>query len=96
MDLKIPKEFQIFGIKFNVLQPHKVILKGESILGKYDPDKNIIEIRRNLRKDIKEQVFLHELTHAILLSLGYTKLGYDEIFVERISKVLHQALKTMK
>ncbi len=94
MDIKIGKSFQLFGTTYQVRQPNKVIVKGESVLGYCDTDDGIIEIRRNLKKELKEVVYLHEVTHAILGSLEYHKLNNDELFIERFSKALHQILKT--
>ena len=90
----IPSTFKIFGVTYKVEQPRSIVYKGEQHMGIYDPDTATIKVRRNLRKDIKEMVFLHELTHAILLTLEYHDLGRDEVLVERFSKALHQVLTT--
>ena len=92
----IPKSFQLFGTTYQVKQLPKVIYNGESVLGKYVPDTYTIEIRKNLKKQMKQEVYLHELMHAILLTLQYKKLGWDETFIERTSKALHQAITTSK
>lgn len=92
----IPRSFKIFGVTYKVEQPRSILYKGEQHMGLYDPDTATIKVRRNLRKDIKEMTFIHELTHAILLTLEYHDLGRDEIFIERVSKALHQVLTTQE
>lgn len=94
--MKIPREFMLFGTTWKVEQPSKVIVDKESVLGSCDPDKAIIQIRRNLKKELKELTFIHESTHSILLTLGYEELGRDEVFVERLSKAIHQVINTVK
>ncbi len=94
--MPIPSEFQLFGTTYKVEQPNKVMHKGESVLGRCDPDNQLIQLRRNLKKDNKELVYYHELVHLILITLEYTKLGYSEVFVERLSKALHQVSITSK
>ena len=90
--MHIPRKFSIFGRDYKVTQPYKVDSQGS--LGECDSTHNTIKIRRNLKKDLKELTYLHEITHAILDSLEYHKLSSDEVFVERFSKALHQVLKT--
>jgi len=90
----IPKSFEIFGRTYKVTQPYKVDNQGS--LGECDSTHNIIKVRRNLKKDLKELTYLHEVTHAILDSLEYHKLSKDEVFVERFSKALQQVLKSSK
>jgi len=92
----IPKHFSLFGRQWTVKNKPRVIYKGESVLGKCDYDSHVIELRSNLKKDLKEQVYYHELVHAILYCLEYHKLSKTEVFVDRVSKALHQAIKTSK
>jgi hypothetical protein len=92
----IPKQFKLFGQTYEVRQPPKVMWQGDSVLGHCNSDDGIIQVRRNLKKELKELTYLHELTHAILYSLEYNKLSNDETFVERFSRALHQALTTQE
>ena len=92
----IPKHFHLFGREWSVVNKPKVMYKGESVLGKCDYDKHVIELRSNLKKDLKEQVYYHELVHAILYCLEYNKLSETEVFVDRVSKALHQVIKTQR
>ena len=45
-------------------------------------------------QDDIERVFLHELTHGVLFTIGKMELARDEELVNAFSNVLHQALKT--
>ena len=94
--MDIPRTFELFGTTYKVEQPNKVMVDKESVLGSCNSDTGVIQVRKNLKKDLKELTYLHELTHAILFSLEYNKLGRDEIFIERFSKALHQVIKSSK
>lgn len=94
MEFQVPKEFQLLGRTYKISQPVKV--DSEKSLGECKSDMGIIRVRRNLKKELKEHTFLHEVTHAILDSLGYDKLSNDEKFVDSFSGALYQVLKTMK
>lgn len=90
----IPKTFSIFGLTFKVTQPWK--FKNDDRWGECNVHKKTIKILRSLNREQKEITYLHEITHAILDCLEYTKLSHDEDFVERFSKALHQVLTTSK
>jgi hypothetical protein len=94
MELRIPKEFSIFGKTIKVSQPWRV--DKQDSRGEWAFLKSSIRIKRNMPIDEKEVVFLHELTHAILDNLEYNDLSNDEEFMERFSRALHQALKSGK
>jgi hypothetical protein len=92
MEINIPKRFKIFGLTFKVKQPWKVDKDGH--WGECLIATKTIKIKRNLNKEQKEIIYLHEVTHAILDCLEYNDLSNDEDFVERFSKALHQVLTT--
>ncbi len=94
MEFYVPKEFLLLGRTYKVSQPTKVDSKGS--LGDCDSATAMIKVRRNLKKELKEHTYLHEVTHAILDSLGYEKLSMDEKFVDSFSGALYQVLKTAK
>ncbi len=101
--MKIPKTFQILGMKISVVFDEDLYdRKGCLGLVKYRENKiflqpNTPEIK--LAEDKIEHIFFHELVHLILYhSEGRDAddaLCNDEIFVNRISGLLHQALSTM-
>ena len=49
-----------------------------------------------LRTEKKKQIFLHELTHAILFAMGKDELNEDEAFVNTFSSFLSEAINTME
>lgn len=51
---------------------------------------------KNLRKSDIQETFWHELTHAILESMGETKLNNNESFVEDFSLKLSRAIASAK
>lgn len=46
--------------------------------------------------DYKEATFFHELTHAILFTMGENELSENERFIEGFANLLHQYVKTVK
>lgn len=88
----IPKKFNIFGETYTVKQLVKI--DKDNSWGEHDPVKNTIKILKSLNEQQKEQTFYHEVLHVILYNLGYEELDNDEIFIDRISKALHQILTT--
>lgn len=95
MELPIPKKFQILGHTYKVKLLKKV--NGGKDHGEVDDNKKIVRLERESTEQPLskvEETWLHEMVHAILDELAYHKLSDDEIFVERFSKALHQALKT--
>ena len=51
-------------------------------------------LQKDLKKQVKEQTFCHELVHAILYAMG--KNEHDEQFVDAFGVFLHQYLNTAK
>lgn len=92
MIFKIPKSFTILGSTFKVLLVDKVDefdSWGECYI-------RTIKIKKSLSLEDKETTFLHECTHAILDSLGYKELSASEPFVEQVSQIIYQIIKTSK
>lgn len=88
----IPKSFKLFNTTWTVKQVHKIDNDGS--LGLCSHNLATISLRRNLKKDVKEATFYHELVHAILDTLNYHKLSNDEKFVDTFGQALHQVTKT--
>ena len=93
--MKIPKTIKLFGRTIKIKVVAKVNKEFDH-LGEYLHDDGIIKIKRGLSQEDTEQVYLHELTHAILLSLGKDSLSDDEPFVDTFASLLHQSIKTAK
>ena len=93
----IPKYFYIFGEKIKISRL-KEVCKGTAY-GQWVESNNKIEIAKTVYKDPindeqQEQAYFHELVHCLLQNIGEPDLCSDEVFVDKMGKALHQALKT--
>jgi Zn-dependent peptidase ImmA (M78 family) len=88
----IPNEVKVAGITYKVSEKDYVEINvNKNCLGSCSyADSNIV-ILNSLSNTRKEQVFVHELVHAVLMEAGYDE--HDEDMVNRIGIVLHQVLK---
>ena len=95
----IPKNFNLAGViyKVSVVKEINHELDGtmESCHGLCRPDLLKIDLVDSVLRPIKEKIFLHELTHAILAEMGHETYD-DEGFVHTFSSLLHQTLTTQK
>lgn len=87
--MKIPASFNLAGSVWTVVQVPNLVELGRCIL-----DDRVVQIRKNLPKQIKEQAFWHEAVHAILFTMG--KTTHDEEFVDGMAALLHQLIETSK
>lgn len=92
--IKIPKQFKIFGHKYTIKQVPSI--KNGTAYALHDFDNKQILLEDTLTKTKTEEYLLHEILHAILEHNGYEALSQDEVFIERISRGLHQVLNTLK
>lgn len=95
--LGIPRRFQIHGhsITVKMLTPagwarHKF---PKGAVGIYDPTTHVIGLRNELGDTEIGQAFCHELVHALLDEMNH-KLSFNEVFVDNLGSLLHQALQT--
>lgn len=97
----IPKRFNLAGQEIQVVWDNEYMLDRE-ILGEVTLDYNVIKLAtkgrgaKELPKERIEQVYFHEVVHAILDTMGKDKLSSSEEFVEGFSSLLYQVLKTSK
>ena len=85
-------KFKVGGINYKVRYKDTVeYADDKNNFGLCNYKKNEIHILNVLEEQRKEQVLVHELTHAIFNESGYTE--QDEEMVERVSIVLHQFIK---
>lgn len=94
----IPSEFQVGGQDINVIEIEKC--QNDS-LGTCCVAEGVIEIARTFRgktqcESVKLNTFYHELTHAILDTMGETELSANERFVNSFSGFLTEAIKSFK
>lgn len=91
----IPRTFQLAGHTIEVrLVPPKKWKHGKDCVGIWLPDVYRIEMRSGLRGSNRQQVFTHELIHAMLDIAGHDDLSRDEQLVDRLGHLLQQAMAT--
>jgi len=96
MELIVPRSFKLLNRNYKVTRPKAIVVDNVELNGYCASDTATISIEKGLDKDLADETFLHEMTHAILFALGYDELSYDEKFVGSFSAALHQVLKTAK
>ena len=91
----IPPTFQLAGhtLKVKVIKPSRW-KHGKNAVGMFLPDSYEIHILSSTTGSNRQQVFVHELCHALLTIAGHDALSSDEDFVDRLGHLLQQALST--
>ena len=96
--MRIPKRFQLYGQTIEVVMDptigHNSDCRG---LADYRNNKIMLQLPGEqvpCPQSQIEQSFLHELVHYLFDMAGYPDDRKDEVKVERISNLLHQALVT--
>lgn len=95
----IPSSVRVAGIDYSVnIVPFVDIDGNRNYQGVCRANKCQIEIIDQLTEQRKEEVFVHELTHALFFEseLNNDEEGHTEEVVKRISRVLYQVLKDNK
>ncbi|WP_345803559.1 ImmA/IrrE family metallo-endopeptidase [Lysinibacillus sp. BS3] len=67
------------------------MLKTHSLMGQVIYAESRIDIDSSMSESKKEQVFIHELVHAMLNEAGYDE--QDEEMVNRLAIILYQVLR---
>lgn len=86
--MRIPDTVSVFGI------PYRVEYGGceSDENGSCSPSLRVIRVREGLCPEQEQQVFLHELLHAVLAGLARDDEYQDEYLVQGLAIGLHQAL----
>ncbi|WP_034757763.1 hypothetical protein [Rossellomorea vietnamensis] len=88
----LPVEVKVAGVTYKVSEKEYVeINDNKNYAGSCCYNDSEITVLNTLSDTRKEQVFVHELVHAILMEAGYD--DHDEDQVNRIGIVLHQVLR---
>lgn len=98
MKFIIPKKFKVGSVEYEVKQVEHCGNCDD--FGFWRPQ-GIIEIAKQaggykVSESMQQQVFLHELTHAILAQMSKEELNEDESFVNTFSSFLSEAISTME
>ena len=85
--VEVPEKVDVLGLTYTV-----EVCDLEDDDGTCSPSKQRIEIRSGMSPEKTQQVFLHELVHAILDQLCFSDEYADERLVQGLAVGLHQAL----
>mgnify|MGYP000945350518 CR=1 FL=1 len=90
--METDKTINILGLIYTV-EEVECVSKDELRRGEINFLTNRIKIDKTMPGDLKNQVLMHEIMHAIFDLLGYEDLCTDENKVQSIATALHQVLR---
>lgn len=98
--MKIPEKITIVGIDYEVKEVpinDPKLNYGHMTGSQYSVNQSICLSEDN-KGDYKNQVFVHELVHAICdaLNISHETIVIDERFVESFSQILYQVIKQLE
>lgn len=86
------RQVKILGLTYCISEVD-CVNKEELRRGEINFLTNEIRIDKSMPDDLKKQVLIHEILHAVFDQLGYEDLCTDESKVQGIATALHQILK---
>lgn len=89
----IPDKIDVAGIIYEVEEKEGLVLETGN-LGEVIYALTKIRIDSNCSHSKKEQIFIHEMLHAVFKESGYDE--QDEDMINRVSITLYQVLKNNK
>ena len=97
---KVPSAFQLFGQRITVKRVANLV-SSHSAVGEARLASNEIFLQENvdgLRVPETQiaQTFFHELLHFCFGFIGQTELEKDEVLVDNLAQLLHQAMTSME
>lgn len=93
----IPKTFKLMGHTINVrVVPQSKWRHGGNCVGRWDPNKHRIDVLAVQPASNRQQIFCHELMHALFDMAGHEALSQDEALVDRMGHLIQQALTTFE
>lgn len=90
--METDKTLNILGLIYTV-EEVECVSKDELRRGEINFLANRIKIDKTMPGDLKNQVLMHEIMHAIFDLLGYEDLCTDENKVQSIATALHQVIR---
>jgi hypothetical protein len=98
MKFTIPKTFECGGRTITVVRAEMLDDLPSDRDGDWRASNAMIRVikSKEMPIDSQNQTFWHEAFHCILETAGHSKLSGDEDFVERISQLIYQVVKTGK
>ena len=88
-------QVEILGVDYEIKELD-IIDENPNVLGQIVYQKQEIQIKKSLLKDMKNSTIIHEIVHGILFHSGKQELNEKEDLVESISSSIYQVLKSNK
>lgn len=86
---------EILGVNYEIKELD-IIDENPNVLGQIVYQKQEIQIKKSLLKDMKNSTIIHEIVHGILFHSGKQELNEKEDLVESLSSSIYQVLKSNK
>lgn len=88
-------QVEILGVNYEIKELD-IIDENPNVLGQIVYQKQEIQIKKPLLKDMKNSTIIHEIVHGILFHSGKQELNEKEDLVESLSSSIYQVLKSNK
>lgn len=88
-------QVEILGVNYEIKEL-EIIDENPNVLGQIVYQKQEIQIKKSLLKDMKNSTIIHEIVHGILFHSGKQELNEKEDLVESISSSIYQVIKSNK
>lgn len=88
-------QVEILGVDYEIKELD-IVDENPNVLGQIVYQKQEIQIKKSLLKDMKNSTIIHEIVHGILFHSGKQELNEKEDLVESISSSIYQVLKSNK
>ena len=88
-------QVEILGVNYEIKELD-IVDENPNVLGQIVYQKQEIQIKKPLLKDMKNSTIIHEIVHGILFHSGKQELNEKEDLVESLSGSIYQVLKSNK
>ena len=88
-------QVEILGVNYEIKELD-IIDENPNVLGQIVYQKQEIQIKKSLLKEMKNSTIIHEIVHGILFHSGKQELNEKEDLVESLSSSIYQVLKSNK
>lgn len=88
-------QVEILGVNYEIKELD-IVDENPNVLGQIVYQKQEIQIKKPLLKDMKNSTIIHEIVHGILFHSGKQELNEKEDLVESLSSSIYQVLKSNK
>ena len=80
-------------MQYEVIECEDVFNADTTHFGEIDFKQAKIKINKDMAESIKEETLFHEITHGILVHLGYNEYNQNEQFVQALGNAMYQMFK---